>query len=96
MADKKDIRIDNAFLRQSHFGNSPELTFAGATSFARRRYTKDLQGVDVAITGIPFDCATTNRPGARFGPRQIREMSALLVCAYLFDLRHCRPEIHRR
>ena len=79
MSDNDHIKIDNAFLRESHYGSSPELTFAGVTSFARRRYTRDLAGVDVAITGIPFDCATTNRPGARFGPRQIREMSALLA-----------------
>ncbi|MBT8065006.1 MAG: agmatinase, partial [Gammaproteobacteria bacterium] len=34
--------------------------------------SRDLDGVDVAVTGIPLDLATTNRPGARFGPRAIR------------------------
>jgi agmatinase len=43
----------------------------------RRRYTKDLTGVDIAVTGVPFDQAVTHRPGARFGPRAIREASAL-------------------
>ena len=43
----------------------------------RRRYTKDLSDVDIAITGVPFDQAVTNRPGARFGPRAIREASTL-------------------
>jgi agmatinase len=38
----------------------------------RRKYSKDLEGVDVAVTGIPLDSATTNRPGARLGPRAIR------------------------
>ncbi len=70
--------IDDAFQRPSHYGLSGELAFAGATSFARRRYSKDLTGVDVAVTGVPFDCAVTNRAGTRFGPRQIREMSAML------------------
>ena len=70
--------MDDAFQRRSHYGLGGELAFAGATSFARRRYTKDLSGVDVAVTGVPFDCAVTNRAGTRFGPRQIREMSALL------------------
>jgi agmatinase len=42
----------------------------------RRKYTRDLSGVDVAVTGIPLDLATTNRPGARFGPRAIRAASA--------------------
>jgi agmatinase len=46
-------------------------------SFLRRRYTKDLTGVDIAVTGIPFDQAVTNRPGTRLGPRAIREASAL-------------------
>ena len=43
--------------------------------FFRRKYTRDLTGVDVAVTGIPFDSATSNRPGARFGPRGIRTAS---------------------
>ena len=51
--------------------------YAGELSFARRRYTRDLEGVDVAIVGIPFDLGTANRPGARFGPRAIREQSSL-------------------
>ncbi|MEO0379097.1 MAG: agmatinase [Pseudomonadota bacterium] len=69
--------IDHAFTRADLKGPSYELTFAGATSFLRRRYTKDLAGVDIAVTGIPFDQAVTNRPGTRLGPRAIREASAL-------------------
>jgi len=71
--------IDGAFTRRVDRGLSFEATFSGATSFLRRRYSKDLSGVDVAITGIPFDSATTNRPGTRLGPRAIREASALQV-----------------
>jgi agmatinase len=41
----------------------------------RRPYSRDLQGVDVAVVGIPLDTATTHRPGARFGPRAIRAAS---------------------
>ncbi|MCB2151273.1 MAG: agmatinase, partial [Rhodobacteraceae bacterium] len=51
--------------------------FGGATSFLRRSYTKDLTGVDLAITGVPFDQAVTHRTGTRFGPRAIREASTL-------------------
>ena len=69
--------IDHAFTREDMKGLSYELTFAGATSFLRRRYTKDLTGVDIAVTGVPFDQAVTNRPGTRLGPRAIREASAL-------------------
>lgn len=70
-------QIDMAFTRDDLKGPSFELTFAGATSFLRRKYTKDLQGVDIAVTGVPFDQAVTNRPGTRLGPRAIREASAL-------------------
>ena len=47
----------------------------------RRRYRKDLAGVDVAVVGMPFDLATTNRPGARLGPRAMRAASASLAWA---------------
>ncbi len=69
--------IDAAFTRQDPRGLSYENAFGGATSFLRRRYSKDLTGVDLAVTGIPFDQAVTNRPGTRLGPRAIREASSL-------------------
>ncbi|MBE1293590.1 MAG: agmatinase [Rhodobacteraceae bacterium] len=70
-------QVDMAFTRDDPRGLSFENTFGGATSFLRRRYSKDLTGVDIAITGIPFDQAVTNRPGTRLGPRAIREASAI-------------------
>lgn len=70
-------QIDLAFTRQDLRGLAFENAFGGATSFLRRRYTKDLTGVDLAITGVPFDQAVTHRPGTRFGPRAIREASSL-------------------
>lgn len=70
-------QIDQAFTRADLRGPSFENTFAGATSFLRRRYTKDLTGAEIAVTGVPFDQAVTNRPGTRLGPRAIREASAL-------------------
>lgn len=70
-------QVDTAFTRNSHRGYSFENAFGGATSFLRRTYTKDLTGVDLAITGVPFDQAVTHRAGTRFGPRAIREASTL-------------------
>ena len=67
---------DNAFTRQDPKGTMPEPTFAGALSFMRRKYSRDLSGVDVAVAGFPLDTATTNRPGARLGPRAIRAASS--------------------
>ncbi len=69
--------VDGAITRKTHRGLSFENTFGGVTSFLRRSYTKDLTGVDLAVTGIPFDLAVTNRPGTRLGPRAIREASTL-------------------
>ncbi len=68
--------IDNAIVGPPT-GGSSEPTFAGVPSFMRRRFTKDLSGADVAILGVPFDMATSNRPGARFGPGAIRRASAI-------------------
>lgn len=70
-------QIDMAFTRSDRRGLAYENAFGGAVSFLRRRYSKDLTGVDLAITGVPFDQAVTNRPGTRFGPRAIREASTL-------------------
>ena len=70
-------QIDQAFTRDDPRGLSFENAFSGATSFLRRRYSKDMSGFDLAVTGIPFDQAVTHRPGTRFGPRAIREASTL-------------------
>ena len=69
--------VDTAFTRKGLRGYAFENAFAGATSFLRRTYTKDLAGVDLAVTGVPFDQAVTHRTGTRFGPRAIREASTL-------------------
>jgi agmatinase len=58
-------------------GGAQEPTYGGVLSFMRRRYSRDLAGVDVVVWGIPFDGATSNRPGARFGPQAIRRASAI-------------------
>jgi len=76
LEDAKHL-VDEAFTREDLKGLSFENTFGGATSFLRRKYSKDLSGVDIAVTGVPFDQAVTNRPGTRLGPRAIREASAL-------------------
>ena len=66
---------DSAITRVTSKGYSKENTFAGVLSFLRRRYSKDLAGADVVVSGIPLDLATTNRPGTRLGPAGIRAAS---------------------
>ncbi|MBD3765453.1 MAG: agmatinase [Rhodobacterales bacterium] len=70
-------QVDTAITRRGLRGHAWENAFGGATSFLRRSYTKDLTGVDLAITGVPFDQAVSHRAGTRFGPRAIREASCL-------------------
>ena len=67
---------DSAFRRNELKGTQWEPTYAGALSFMRRKYTRDLTGVDIAITGVPFDQATSHRSGTRMGPEGIRRASA--------------------
>jgi agmatinase len=52
--------------------------FAGIRTFMRAPHVTDLEGVDVAVYGIPFDTATSYRTGPRFGPEAIRSASSLL------------------
>ena len=77
MENEKDW--DNAFTAPNLRGKVEHApSYAGALSFMRRKYSRELKGVDVAVTGIPLDTATSNRPGARFGPRAMRAVSGSL------------------
>ena len=58
----KEIEGDQAFRREDLLGRNPEMTFGGAF-FLRRNYSRNLTDIDIAVTGIPFDMATSNRPG---------------------------------
>jgi len=55
------------------------MTYGGALSFARRRYSRVLDNVDVVVSGIPYDGAVTYRSGCRLGPRAIRAGSTQLA-----------------
>jgi agmatinase len=52
--------------------------FEGIRTFMRLPHVTDLEGVDFAIVGVPFDTGGTYRVGARFGPSGIRQESMLL------------------
>jgi len=60
-------------------GGRLDLPFVGISTFGKRAYVADWDAIDadVAILGAPFDFGTQWRPGARFGPRAIREASTL-------------------
>lgn len=56
-----------------------EQTFSAARTFLRAPSAVSAEGANLAVLGIPFDLATSNRPGARFGPDAIRAASAQLA-----------------
>ncbi|GGH19514.1 guanidinobutyrase [Cribrihabitans marinus] len=52
--------------------------FSGPNSFMRLPQAERLDGLDVAVLGVPMDIGTSWRPGTRFGPKQIRAESAMI------------------
>lgn len=52
--------------------------YVGIPTFYRAPLKEDLTDVDIGIIGVPFDGGVTSRPGARHGPREVRNQSALV------------------
>ena len=52
--------------------------FSGVPTFMRLPHIPRAEELDIAMIGVPFDGGTTYRPGARFGPRNIRVQSAMI------------------
>ncbi|WP_282860533.1 agmatinase, partial [Pseudoclavibacter helvolus] len=52
--------------------------FAGPATFALLPRVDEVEKLDVAILGVPFDSGVSYRPGARFGPAHVRQSSRLL------------------
>lgn len=52
--------------------------FAGHATFMRLPAVSSAAGLDIALVGIPWDGGTTNRAGARHGPREVRNYSSLM------------------
>lgn len=70
---------DNAITGTPGTGAVNSHSFGGAASFFRTPFGRNLDGIDVAVMGVPMDIATTNRSGARLGPRAIRNASLSLA-----------------
>tara|TARA_Y100000590_G_scaffold432863_1_gene549328 strand:- start:143 stop:1081 length:939 start_codon:yes stop_codon:yes gene_type:complete len=52
--------------------------FADVATFFRLPIVKDIKSLDYCICGVPWDGGTTNRPGARHGPREVRNSSSMI------------------
>jgi guanidinopropionase len=55
----------------------PALRFTGIATFMMRPFQPAPDGLDIVIAGVPYDGGVTNRPGARHGPREIRNASSM-------------------
>ncbi|MFA9231729.1 MAG: agmatinase [Microgenomates group bacterium] len=75
--------------RPELYGTQYVSSYAGIKTFMRRQHSQDLTGVDVVVSGIPFDCAVSNRSGARFGPEAMRSATSQLawgpIWPWMFD-----------
>ena len=66
--------------RKRAWGERYQPRYSGVATFMRRALREEpdgWEGVDIGIVGVPFDGGVTNRPGARHGPRHLREQSTL-------------------
>ncbi len=52
--------------------------YCGIPTFMRTPHETDLNNLDIALVGVPYDGAVEARSGARQGPRQIRDMSSMM------------------
>ena len=68
--------------------------FGSPQTFMRIPATRDLAYADVAIIGLPLDIGTTHRPGARYGPRGIRDISCQLF-PHGFDPQSLAPPFNQ-
>ncbi|EMC1016752.1 agmatinase [Enterobacter bugandensis] len=63
---------------------SKYFAFSGIPTFWRAPHTRVIDGADIVIMGVPFDCGVSNRSGTRSGPQSIRQMS-------LYSGNFCHP-----
>lgn len=54
-------------------------TYSGLTTFFRAKHDPELSATDIALVGVPIDAGLTQRPGARYGPREVRNQSCLVL-----------------
>ncbi|HEX8782237.1 MAG TPA: arginase family protein, partial [Steroidobacteraceae bacterium] len=53
------------------------LPFSGVPTFLGLPHTTSLDGLDIAVVGVPMDLGVSNRAGARFGPRAVRTIERI-------------------
>ena len=61
-----------------HYDPMKEPRYTEIATFMRAPLARSLVDVDIGLIGVPTDLGVTNRPGARHGPREIRNSSSLM------------------
>jgi guanidinopropionase len=69
-------RLDNMVQNERNPMHEPR--YCGIPTFMRTPFTTDLNSLDIALAGVPYDGAVEARSGTRQGPRQIRDMSSMM------------------
>ncbi|MFT6302815.1 MAG: guanidinopropionase, partial [Pseudomonadales bacterium] len=69
MTDTTQINQDDPMMRPR---------YVGIPTFFRTPLCENLEDVDIGIIGVPFDGGVTSRPGARHGPREVRNQSTMV------------------
>jgi guanidinopropionase len=67
--------------RKKAWGAIYKPRYSGIATFMRQELREDPEnwdGIEIGMIGVPFDGGVTNRPGARHGPRALRDMSTLM------------------
>lgn len=82
-----DKFVDNG--KQDSFDPMTAPRYSEIATFMRAPYAISAKGIDIGLIGVPYDGGTTNRPGARHGPREIRNMSSLMRSIH--HVTHCNP-----
>ena len=72
----KELHDMSAF--NQPLGGNDMIRTGGPATFMRLPVQEGAEGLDACIIGIPMDIGTSNRPGTRLGPRQIRDESRML------------------
>ncbi len=70
--------VPNGKLRPADHDPMTKPRYSGVPTFMRAPRVDDAVDVDIAMIGVPYDGAVSNRAGARHGPREIRNMSSFM------------------
>ena len=81
LSDKK-VNMSDTSISFEPISGAVSPRFAGVPTFMRLQNVTlshpHIAKVDIGLVGVPWDAGTTNRPGARHGPRQLRDLSTMI------------------